>query len=96
MTNEAFGLAKAYEAINFSQTIKPLDPIEKSEQISKEKSKSPDLSNADYRFVVKLPDENDSKPKTEEEKSTVYGPIIEFKGQSMYPNSIVYIEINSI
>jgi len=94
MTNESFGLAKAYESISFSQTIKPFDPIEKSEKISEEKSRSSDLSNADYRFVVKLPDENDNNPKTEAE-STAYGPIIEFKGQSMYPNSIVYIEINS-
>lgn len=44
-----------------------------------------------------MPDENNltnQEPKTEAD-AIAYGPIIDFKGQSIYPNSIVYLEINS-
>lgn len=91
MTGKVLDFSYASSAVNFSQKIKPHNPVEKTENLKEIKSEnSSDLKTSQFRPIVSVESQVDS-PKI----PAVVGPVASFAGQALYPNSLVLLEVNS-
>ncbi|KKP92721.1 MAG: hypothetical protein UR99_C0065G0005 [Candidatus Moranbacteria bacterium GW2011_GWD2_36_12] len=89
-----FTFANALETVTFDQKIKPLDPIEIVSPIEKENKKMKELSSAEFRMITPLGINDEKNVEIESERIKI-APVTTFSGTSLYPNSEVFLDINS-
>ncbi|HBI34132.1 MAG TPA: hypothetical protein DEA43_03035 [Candidatus Moranbacteria bacterium] len=89
-----FTFANALETVTFDQKIKPLDPIEKTSPIEKENKKIKELSTSEFRMITPLVDNKEKNAEIELERIKI-APVTTFSGTSLYPNSEVFLDVNS-
>lgn len=89
-----FTFANALETVTFEQKIKPLNPVEIVTPIEKENKKIKELSSSDFRIITPLGNNEDKNIELGVERISI-APVTTFSGTSLYPNSEVFLDVNS-
>ena len=89
-------ISQASSVANVTQEIIPVSPLTESTAMSVTKTQYTAAVSDKYNLIYPAVTENTDQGSAATEKDMqVFGPIITFQGESLYPNSVVMLEFNS-
>lgn len=94
ISGKPFTFANATESVALTQSISPLALVEKTSPLVRENKKNISLSSSNFRLVIPI-GSNKADIVTEESKKIKTASVVTFSGTSVYPNSIVFLDVHS-
>ena len=94
VSGKSFTLANAAEVVTLNQAIRPLNPVEKTSPLVSENKKTVSLNSSTFRLITPLNSNKTDSPPPESQKIKT-APIVTFSGVSVYPNSVVFLDVHS-
>lgn len=94
VSGKPFDFANASDVVKFNQSIRPINPVEKTEPIKREgEKKKADLHSSNFRIITPLvAKESAVSPDT---KKIETAPVVTFGGTALYPNATVFLAVHS-
>lgn len=94
VSGKPFSFANASEAVTFSQSIRPIDPVETTEPLKQKEKQIKKLNSVNFRMITPLGEETSDLPPSQADTIKTL-PVVTFSGTSLYPNSQVFLSLHS-